>query len=812
MLDILKRGTVQISNFTWEYHGDTDDSTIFYITPQPAWMTANELPKIQLVQYNTSDPLNGSGYCTLQVQLSVPDEAVMAVTSDINTRFGVKPRFLTLPFQPGTIVEITYPDGQGGTTGQQVAGSDFGSNGAIFQLGLDADQMKTFKEVLNKKGGSPFEVQYSIIVPAMMPSVEMELTFDSKTALDYQVTSHEHTHWASSSSYTYDISKQLASSNASTVHVKKINPNVPQEVVDKLKTWGQSVIMDLVAKQVAAAIALENNASGTQSFSVSQISSFSEKYEEDQTILWRLQPQTVLPSFGDLGLTIQQIASLEPVVDKRKFVAQVTPKCNFVGSEKSLNPAIAPGTGPYMTDAQELQSLQVTIKYPTLDDKPERTHTFTDSTPFTWEADWDDMAGGVYSLEYMAVYKDPKQPSVSGEVQGIEASAYTITLELIGILNVTFDASIFFANKKVSTVVKEIIVDFVFNIPQAPPVLERFTLDSTNATHNITSLSAAPINTDYVYTVTYIFKDDAKANPYTSDAKQQNGQWIYLNQPDLVQSVSVVVDMDNVYKAEVNVYYEGEPYFPEIPASKVLPRPTQESPIQLVFPEDSTATDQPRPRFQLQTISLPAYSADSAKGENKASPTEQDLYLFANSKLSPLMIHASLITSDMDQYDFGPYLFNPQSVVFFSMSAAKTFAMITADPGIVDWTNLTCINVRIKAVRYIPSTSTGTLLDGVEEGTKATYAKNIAVQAMTLDTTKEHSYAVHFPLTSLPMNFTEMEFDWVAEYVYKDGMKLAQGTQQGTLVALPKAATTAPPASAAKGVRQWKPNGAVLAY
>lgn len=811
MLDILKRGTVQISNFTWEYHGDTDDATIFYITPQPAWMTAGDLPKIQLVQYNTSDPLDGSGYCTLQVQLSVPDEAITAVTADITNRFKVQPRFLTLPFQPGTIVNLTYPDGQGGTTGQQVAGSDFGSNGAIFQLGLDADQMKTFKEALKNKGGSPFEVQYSIMVPAMMPSVKMELSFDSKIALDYQVTSHEHTHWASSSSYTYDISKQLASSNASKITITKVNPNVPDAVVEQLRTWGQSVITDLVAKEVAAAIALENNASGTQSFSVSQISSFSENYEEDQTILWRLQPQAVLPSFGDMGLTLEQIAALEPVVDKRKFVAQVTPKCNFVGSPKSLNPAIAPATGPYMSDTQLLQSLQVTIKYPTLDDKPERTHTFTDNTPFTWEADWDDAAGGVYSLEYNAIYQESTQSSVSGEVLGIEASAYTITLELIGILNVTFDASLFFANKKVSTVVEQIIVDFVFNIPQSAPVLEQFTLDGTTTSHNIASLSAAPINTDYVYTVTYIFKDDAHANPYTSDAKQQNGQWVRLAQPDLVQAVSVIVDMDNVYKAEVNVYYEGDPYFPAIPASQALPRPTEESPIQLEFPEEPTDADQAPARFQLQTISLPAFSAEA---NGNAAPTEQKLNLFANSKLSPLMIHASLLTNDMDQYDFGPYLFNPQSVVFFSLSATKTFAMLSADPGIVDWTDLTCINVRIKAVRYTPPTAAGTLaLDmAAGETTKATYAKNITMQAITLDATRKLPYAVHFPLTSLPLNFTDLEFDWVAEYVYKGGMKLAQGTQQGSTVALPKNASTPPSTPATQGVHQWTPAGAVLVH
>ncbi|MCC3158262.1 hypothetical protein LJ737_13520 [Hymenobacter sp. 15J16-1T3B] len=834
MLDLLKRGTVPLGSATWEYHGDTADQTIFYITPQPVWVMNGALPSIQLVEYKTEGSLNGAGYCTLQLQLSVPDAAVQAVRQDIEGRYGVKPRFLTLPFQPGTIVNLTYPDGQGGTTGMQAAGTDFGSNGAIFQLPLDADQMKTFKQVLGKQGGSPFEVQYAIQVPSLMPAVKVAVSFDSSIALQYQVTSHEHTHWASSSTYTYDISKQLTASNAAKIVVDKINPNVPEALMQSLRAWGQSVVEARVADAVKAALALQNSAGGTQSFSASQISSFKETYEENQTILWRLMPQTVLPSFADLGLTVAQIESLEPVVDKRKFVTQVTPKCNFVGSEQSLNPSIEPDKDSvYMSDKQKLKRLEVTIKYPTLNDKADRTHTFTDNTPYTWEADWDELAGGVYTLEYSAVYEDSAQPTVTGTAEDIDATNYTITLADIGILNVTFDASIFFGNSESASLVDKLIVNFVFDIPQAPPVLLPFTLDAENTSHVVSSLTAAPIETDYTYTITYIFKPEAKANPYTSDAKSQNGQWVRLAEPDLAQSVSVVVDMTGVYKARVNIYYTEDPYFPNIPASEKLPRPTAKSPIQLVFPAPKTGGGAARgvaddfdnllataplasatdfaagelgaPQWEVQTARYAApvdqpqakTNGVAARGlavEDDPDPSEQDVNLFANSKLAPLQITASVLTKKMKQINIGPFNFNPQNATFFVLTATQTFVMIGADPTIVDWNELNLINVRITAVRY---TEPGT----AKAGTKTTYEDSIDQQAIGLDAVQQKSYSAYFQVPNLPVGYTGLEFDWEADYVYNGGTKTAAGTVQGTQLTLPKSAAEAPAAPAARAAR-----------
>ncbi|WP_437593525.1 hypothetical protein [Sorangium sp. So ce1000] len=768
MLDILKRGTVEVGGAAWEYHGDTVDPTVFYVTPQPVWMMSNGVPEIEIVEYQTSDAAtNGSGYCTLKIQLGVPDSVMPQIVSDIVSRFGVAtPKFLTLPFQTGTVVNLTYPDGQGGTTGLQAAGTDFGANAAIFQVPLDADQMKTVKAALREAGGSPFEVQYSIIAPAHMAAVTAELSFDSTTAFNYEVTAYEHTHWAESSSWTYDIQKKLAESNASSIIITKVDPSLPESVVDRVREWGQATIADMVKQQVQAALALEQGAGGTQSFSISQVASFKETYQQNEVVLWRLLPQAVLPSFGDLGLTERQIESLESVVDKRQFVATVTPQCLFKGSSKgSLQSSISPGDNPFMTNVIPLDHIDVTVTYPTLTSSESRTHTFTDNTPFTWQGDWDDAAGGVYSLSYKAVYADADNTTVTGKIDNIDATAFTLTLASIGTLNVTFDASRFFAIE--SKLVDELTVDFVFLIPGGAPFLVNATLSAASPQHTFSSISPVPITTGYIYTVTYIFNPTVTANPYTTDAKQQNGQWVRLAQPDLQQSFNVIVDVGDpndpeVLSATINFYYDGTPYFPDIPASENLPAPTDSSPIQLNFPISGSQA-----KHQMQTVTF-----------------------FANTKATPLTVNASLIDSDGNQVQLGPYDFSPQTVALLLVSASKQFAFLEAEPTIVDWTTkpLASIIVHVTGVRYNTTTTVVT----------QTVSTNVITPPQTIrwDSTRNQAYPVQFLVSGLPNGFSDLEFDWYAEYVYKDGILYTSGTERGATLALPASASDPkPPAS-----------------
>ncbi|MEV0643637.1 hypothetical protein AB0I28_00090 [Phytomonospora sp. NPDC050363] len=758
----MKRGTVTVGSVGWEYHGDTTEAATFYITPQPSWVMNDGLPAVQIVEYETSDHFNGSGYCVIEVELVVPIGVQQAVKADIATRFGVKDPYLpAIPVQSGTLVNLTLPDGEGGVTGLQVGGTDFGSDNAIFQVPLTAAQMTTVKSTLDQQGSGPFEVQYNIIVPAQMPAVTAQLTFDATTAFDYQVKAHEHTHWASSSSWTYDVTEQLTQSAASKVVVDKVDPNLPQSVVDAVAAWGERVITDLVSKEVAAALALQEKAGGHESFSVSEISSFSETYEQKETILWRLCPQATLPTFADLGLSVDQRKSLEVTVDKRKFVAQVTPQCLFGTSKEKAATLGAQPVNPFMSNIKPLKRLDVTVSYPTLSSSGTRTHTFTDNTPYTWEADWDDTAQGEYSLQYMAVYDDDTQ--VTGSLADIDATTYTLGLADIGTLNVVFDASQFFVAE--DKIVDKVTVDFSFNVPQQVPFLQSAVLTPSEATTVFSSVFSAPITTDYVYTVTYTFAKDVKANPYTTDAKSQNGPWVRLLSPDATQSFNVFVAMEQgdleVTEADINFYYGNPPYFPDIPASKALPRPTQSSPIQLKFAAEGQEAVPPAKKTRMKTFEL-----------------------FANTAVTPVTVDATLLLSDFTQRQVGPYQFTPSTVTLFAFSPYLQTFFLTADPTIVQWQGgeLTGVKVLVTAVTYTPE----------GQSTRVTVQADSPNQVIARQP-DGRAYPVFFKVANMPYGFADLEFSWTAAYVYKSGALYAHGTQQGTVLDLPAIATEKTP-------------------
>ena len=782
MLSILKRGTAEAGGATWEFHGDSANDKLFYITPQPQFVMVDGLPKIQIVEFETSGPDNGSGYCQLEVELGVPDGAIDPVKAKIKSDFGIDdPVFETLAVQSGTIVSITYPDGEGGTKGMQVNATDFGSNTAIFQIPLDEDQMKDIKKVMSQNGTSPFQINYMMAVPSFMPAVTADIEFDAQIAFQYEVTAHEHTHWARSSTYTYDIKKKIKASNASKIAVNKVDPSISRDVVKAVREWAQDVVDQQVAEQVKEAIAMNNSGQGTQSFSASELTSFKESYAQNETIMWRLRPQAILPSFGQLGLTVDQIHSLEPTIDKRQFVVSITPNASFAGETSKLthdttqngtNP-IKKGTNPYMDKIKPLKRLEVTVRYPTLRTSAEKTFTFTDNQPNTWKGDWDDTAGGKFSLDYVATYENGQQ--VTGSKDDLDVTMYTLGLADIGTLNVTFDASKFFAKSSDTkapatdpastgtSVVDSLTVDFVFDIGQENPFLKTFTLDEQNTMHTVSSWFDAPATTDYAFTLTYNFKPDVAANPFTSNVKRQNSAIVRVDAPDFEMSVPLLVQMgtaanQDFLEVDIDIFYADKPYFPDIPASAALPRPTQSSPIQ----------------FSPQ---------HAIKGKNGLYRTE--FTIFANSNVSPLQLSASAITSNGDTITWGPLEFDPISTPNLLFWNGKLFTYLDINPTIVDWQitqgkpKLKQINFRVKTIKY---TSQGKQVSKDTSGNTLSIAWDPQIQKAP---------SAFYRVNGLPNDFQDLSFVWEAEYVYEDGTKKTNGTQDGTILALPKNATTA---------------------
>lgn len=778
MLSILRRGTATVGDTTFEFHGDSDNPKIFYITPQPQFVMKGKLPAMEIVEYQTTDAANGSGYVLLQVELAVPDGALAPISAEIKTLFGVSdPIFQTLAVQSGTMVQITYPDGDGGTTGVQVNASDFASNIAIAQLELDAKQVTEVKKVMEGGGASPFQIQYSVIVPSFMPAVTVELSFDSSIAFEYEVTKHAHKKWAHKTTYTYDISKQLAASNASKITINKVDPSVPDAVISKLRDWAQSVIEARVAEEVSKQIALLSSG-GLQSFSVRDLSSFHETYAQNQTVMWRVRPTAVLPSYGQLGLSRAQWETLETSVDVRQFVMKLMPNVKFKGD--AVDPALAaggkvtPGDNPFMDKVQSLTSLDVTIHYPTLDDRKDRTIHLTANSAHVWSARWDDAAASKYSLSYTATYEDGSV--VKGMLDDLTDSIYTMTLADIGTLNITFNADKFFGlagGGKGAGVsggiadVQSLIIAAVFDVPGQPPVPQTFTLDEKAPLHTVSSLRKAPLATSYSYMITYYFKPETKANPYTSNVRTDNQQFIDISGPDMTKSIPILVNMGSetgddphIVSLTADFYYDGKPVFPDIAASKSLPKPTQSSPVQFNFTPGAK---------QYQSVNLD---------------------VFAASNLSPLTLSASGFTADGDTLAWGPIQFDPLAIPSMMFMAEKPFTVVELDPAIVDWTTgpsgkadtLKYISVHIPSAKFKTSSPDATV----------TIHPRSPDQKIGFDPQQDRAPSAFVRIAGLQAGYYDLSFDWVAQYVYeKAGVVEVKGTADGTQMTLPKSASPA---------------------
>lgn len=761
MLSILKRRTVQIGSQTWEYHGDDTDTTIFYITPIPDFSKRDDgLPAIQIVEFQTSGADNGTGYCQFQIELTIPDNIIPAIKTDISQQFQVaNPNLQALPVQAGTIVNLTYPDGQGGTTGVQADGTDFGSNAAIFDIPLSIDQMKEIKTTMAQQGSGPFQIEYSLVVPCYMPGVTATLSFDANIAYDYEVTveRHEHsTEWSTSVSYTYDIQQYLSQSNASKIEIDKIDPKIPDSVVDSIRTWGQNTIENLIQSEVQEALAIQGEGSGTQSFSISEVSSFSETYTQSETITWRIAPQIILPTFVDLNLTTVEIQQLEPVVDQRQFTVSVLPNVIFSGSENArshIQANILSGTNLFKDGIEKLKYLDVTIQYPTLQSSSTKTFRFTDNKANTWQSDWDDTAKGVFTLSYVAVYEDGQQ--ITGTKNNLDVTMYTLGLEDIGILSVNFDASRFFTAE--AKEIDSIEIDLVFNIPDNAPYLQTFELTSEKSSQQISSWLKAPLTTEYAYTITYNFKQSVSANPYTSNVKQSNSNSIRINQPDFTKDLPVLIhigsaDNPDFIAFSADIYYDDTPYFPNISASAALPAPTQSSPITL-----------------------------SIDGTETTAIVRKVATMFANNSLSTLKLSASGTGSDGTQLTWGPFDFDPTNVPNgFSFFKDNEFTFIEVDPSIVDWQGglLKQINILITNAYY-------TCKDQ-----QVTVPMGINTIPIRIDPQKKIAPSAFQQILNIPFGYSALSFDWTASYLYESGSKYASGQKQaGNMLVLPVNAT-----------------------
>ena len=336
------------TGFDWEYYGDDTTAATYYIVPRPEYVLDDHgNPSFKVVRYQTDDKTSGSGYCRLDVQLGVPDDVKAAIAQQIVQRGGpANPTFDALPENAGGVATILIP----GQARQQLLSAgvaNFGSDVVDLVLELSKEQLDSLVAAFTTKGGG-YEIQYTLSVPARLPAVDATLHFDSTIAFQYQVTQPSYNDWGDETS-PGSVQKLLNESAASSVVLDWGTPP-SDELRQTVATWANLTLASQVKAEVDETMQMQGLSSG-ESFSISDVSSFTTEYHSNEVIDWILVPTRTLPSFTDLGLDIAQFTT---TVNEQQQVMQVCVDVPFTG--QSSNGA----------DGAAVEAVTVTVSYPGL--------------------------------------------------------------------------------------------------------------------------------------------------------------------------------------------------------------------------------------------------------------------------------------------------------------------------------------------------------------------------------------------------------------------------------------------------------------
>jgi len=510
MLDYNAKASFQDSNgYSWDYYrddqkGPVHDPNTFYIIPKPQFVFNDNQPSIQFHTYATNGKDNGSGFCRMDVELSVPSDIETSISKAIlanPTRFPnvTAPNFSTLDLNPGCKAVIEFDDGAEKI--QHVAkASNYGSDTASFLIKLTASQLKSLKAAFTTGGGA-VGITYVLNVPARLQSVSAVLSFNSAIAYSYQVTQPTYNGWGDQTS-PGTAAGILKDSESSSVKLTWGIKSPPAELIKSVTNWANETLASLIAAQIQNIIAVRKMKS-TDSFKISEVQSFETNYSEDMVVDWKIQPKATLPSFPDMGLSIKDF---ESTINKQQQHMTVKTNVPFSAGAKNKNSSKRNFKG--ISSIAEVENIAVKINYPTLA-QANSSHSFNSNGVFSVLAPYDETAGGNWSLDYTVNYKDKTTPQLTGTIKNINTNEQFLKLEDVGVLFVAFDTSPAF-NPTEYKAPDEIHVDFSFvNSNELTPekVNQKLIFKSGDKSYikHIKSLEKYPISQAYNYSVTYIY-------------------------------------------------------------------------------------------------------------------------------------------------------------------------------------------------------------------------------------------------------------------------------------------------------------------
>ncbi|PYG90375.1 hypothetical protein LY28_00258 [Ruminiclostridium sufflavum DSM 19573] len=494
-------------------YGDFDDLNTWYIVPTPRFAIDKTIGQemFTLREFVTDTGITGN--CNFTVELYVSDEE----RSVVKQYLGQDIVFGQLNWVNITSF-FTY-DLKGEKQVANATPAQFAENQATFDIFLpDQEAVNCFKDAFGPgdQGVSPFFMQYEGMALSKLPAVDVTVKYDSVLAFEYEKTVEvDRNIWGKETSRKAAVKEYLKNSDAGNTDIKWNIPNPDEEMKQRVYDWAWITLEGLVNKAVDDAVKLLGEAHADQ-FSLNQTSSFSRNYKENQVVDFNVSP---------MGSQFKRFNENEwekhfSRVDNRSLTINFT-----IMDDLSQN---------------KIKSVQVNVKYPTL--QPEPSHTFTQEDCSNWTLEADGYyEGGIFKASYqyqyivtfeietkLTPYTSPWIPSENARV--------ILPAAALGVQSATFRA----ANVDFDNAVNYVLLDFYYITPgNLPNKSEQIKIIENNKDYKIVSRTGLPSTNPYSYALTYVLKNGRQ---YEVSPISSNSDTIVISSPFSTNQFNVYVN------------------------------------------------------------------------------------------------------------------------------------------------------------------------------------------------------------------------------------------------------------------------------
>ncbi len=539
------------------YSDDASWNTFYILPSTPSFRFDNGVPMFKFLKYrlpiDRPDGKKGGGFAFFDVEFTVPDDKLKAVTKTLQARVDKIAANAHMQSQPVKIGQLTFTKGKaslnlegvGATLVEKVwnpgAPALYGKFITPFMVEFTPEGATIFEQALKGKGGV-VQVAYDIWTTVKLPSMHAHGHWDAQKFYSFfQKITTDETWYGADESRNETV---VESSHNSEFRILKIDSwggitdlNIQAQIRDSLeRTFDDAIARNLIKD--AAPVSDENRKlpEGIENVTRNMINNKTANvdvvYEESATLEWNPAPRGMLPNITNYPGIKWEDYFVEIDADD-PFFRQLNVPIKVNADFKNL----------------PLHSVQVHIEY-----NQGNTHRIEEPV-FTSPDDVFKFLSYVenniwkYKYWYQVNYKDESKTFKSKEVETDEKSL-VINVDDSGILHITATPGDLNFTKIPQA---QVAIQYEDKGAGVDLIEDQFTLDKDNKEHTMTKLIFRPRRNQYRYRVKYVMADGTE---YQKDWTDGQANQLFINGPFSATKTIHIRSLGDMDQDIVNIFVD----------------------------------------------------------------------------------------------------------------------------------------------------------------------------------------------------------------------------------------------------------------